>query len=183
MTRRPVRSVEISIEDPKWKKLSSPARARVKRIALRALEWEKAKGSLTILLSGDARLKELNALFRGKNKPTNVLSFPQFKMVGLKARDLDSFPDQDALPLGDVVLAHSTIKKECKEQDKTLENHVIHLVVHGTLHLLGYDHMKPAEAKKMEKLECDILQSLGYPDPYHEQDLVKPEPQPKRRRR
>ncbi|MDE2336587.1 MAG: rRNA maturation RNase YbeY, partial [Alphaproteobacteria bacterium] len=62
---------------------------------------------------------------------------------------------------------------ECHEQDKSLENHVIHLIVHGTLHLLGYDHMRIREAEAMEKLECDILASLGYPDPYHEKSRLK----------
>ena len=152
MTRRPVRSVEISIEDPKWKKLSSPARARVKRIALRALEWEKAKGSLTILLSGDARLKELNALFRGKNKPTNVLSFPA-----------ETNPDRY---LGDVAIAFGVVTREAGESGKRVTDHLAHLAVHGVLHLLGHDHEKPKEAARMEGIEREILAEFGIADPY-----------------
>jgi len=71
------------------------------------------------------------------------------------------------------VLASQTIRRECVEQDKTLENHVIHLIVHGTLHLLGYDHMRASDAKAMEKLECDILAVLGYADPYNEKSDLK----------
>jgi len=152
MTRRPVRSVEISIEDPKWKKLSAPARARVKRIALRALEWEKAKGSLTILLSSDARLKELNALFRGKNKPTNVLSFPA-----------EANPDRY---LGDVAIAHGVVTREAGESGKRFADHLAHLAVHGVLHLLGHDHEKPKEAARMEGIEREILAEFGIADPY-----------------
>ena len=152
MTRRPVRSVEISIEDPKWKKLSVSARARVKQIALRALEREKAKGSLTILLSGDARLKELNALFRGKNKPTNVLSFPA-----------DENPDRY---LGDVAIAFGVVTREASESSKRFADHLAHLAVHGVLHLLGHDHEKPKEAARMEGIEREILAEFGIADPY-----------------
>jgi probable rRNA maturation factor len=83
------------------------------------------------------------------------------------------FPSREVIPLGDIVLAFQTIRRECLMQDKTLENHVIHLIVHGTLHLLGYDHMRSREAEAMEKLECDILAALGYPDPYDEKSHVK----------
>lgn len=139
--------------------------------------FTKRNFDVSIILTDDKAMKDLNHTYRGMNKPTNVLSFPQMKMKGLTAKVLDSLPADGTIPLGDVVLAHQTILKECKDQAKTLENHTVHLVVHGTLHLLGYDHMKPKEAKAMEKLECDILASLGYPDPYHE---IKPE---KKRRR
>ncbi|MDE1151106.1 MAG: rRNA maturation RNase YbeY [Micavibrio sp.] len=180
-------TIYLEVASKKWQRAFVRMPEKIEQAAAAAFLYAKKPRSfddrnfeICITLSDDRLMKDLNHTYRGKNMPTNVLSFPQFKMAGLKARDLDSFPDPDGLPLGDVVLAHSTIKKECKEQGKTLENHVIHLVVHGTLHLLGYDHMKPAEARKMEKLECDILQSLGYPDPYQEDEH---ETEPKRRRR
>jgi probable rRNA maturation factor len=97
-----------------------------------------------------------------------VLSFPQFDLRKLPKGAFDGHPTPNPIPLGDVVLAWQTLARECKEQKKTLENHAVHLVVHGTLHLLGYDHIKAKDAKAMEKLECDILESLGYPDPYHD---------------
>ena len=152
MTRRPARSVEIVIEDPKWKKVSAPVRARMKRVALRALEREKAKGALTILLGGDAKLKELNGLFRGKNKPTNVLSFPA-----------DANPDGY---LGDVAIAFGVVRREADESGKRFADHLAHLAVHGTLHLLGHEHEKPKEAARMERLEREILAEFGIADPY-----------------
>ncbi|MBS0274898.1 MAG: rRNA maturation RNase YbeY [Proteobacteria bacterium] len=152
MTRRPVRGVEIRVEDPKWKKLSASARARVKQIALRALEREKAKGSLTVLLSSDARLKELNALFRGKNKPTNVLSFPA-----------EENPDRY---LGDVAIAFGVVTREARESGKHFAGHLAHMAVHGVLHLLGHDHEKPKEAARMEGIEREILAEFGIADPY-----------------
>jgi len=94
-------------------------------------------------------------------------------MKGLNNKVLDFYPDQNAIPLGDVVLANETVLKECKAQDKPVEDHTIHLVVHGTLHLLGYDHMMNGEAKSMEKLECEILDVLGYPDPYADKKPAK----------
>jgi probable rRNA maturation factor len=152
MTRRAVRGIEIAIEDPKWKKVSAPIRARMKQAALHALEREKAKGSLTILLSSDARLKELNGLFRGKNKPTNVLSFPA---------------EQNAERyLGDIAIAYGMVKREADEGGKRFADHLVHLAVHGVLHLLGHDHEKPKEAARMEGLEREILAEFGIADPY-----------------
>ena len=152
MTRRPVRNIDIVLEDPKWKKLSASVRARVKQAALRALEREKAKGALTILLSSDAKLKELNGLFRGKNKPTNVLSFPAGEN-----------PDRY---LGDVAIAFGVVGAEADESGKRFADHLVHLAVHGVLHLLGHDHEKPKEAARMEGLEREILAEFGIADPY-----------------
>ena len=149
---RVARSIDIVLDDPNWKKVSAPIRARMKRAALRALEREKAKGSLTILLSNDAKLKELNALFRGKNKPTNVLSFP-------------ADPNPDA-HLGDVAIAYGVVKREADESGKRFADHLAHLAIHGALHLLGHDHEKPKEAARMEGLEREILAEFGIADPY-----------------
>jgi probable rRNA maturation factor len=124
----------------------------MKRAALRALEHEKSKGSLTILLGSDARLKALNGLFRGKNKPTNVLSFPA-----------DENPDAY---LGDVAIAHGVVTREARESGKRFADHLVHLAVHGVLHLLGHDHEKPKEAARMEGLEREILAEFGIADPY-----------------
>ena len=124
----------------------------MKRVALRALEREKAKGALTILLGGDAKLKELNGLFRGKNKPTNVLSFPA-----------DANPDGY---LGDVAIAFGVVRREADESGKRFADHLAHLAVHGTLHLLGHEHEKPKEAARMERLEREILAEFGIADPY-----------------
>lgn len=128
---------------------------------------------ITLVLADDATVKGLNNDYRGKNKPTNVLSFPQLNMGKFRRGALDIFPAKAQVPLGDVVMGFQIIQRESRTQKKTLEEHVIHLTVHGVLHLLGYDHMRLKDAKTMEKLECDILESLGYPDPYHETDIKK----------
>ncbi|MBS0277093.1 MAG: rRNA maturation RNase YbeY [Proteobacteria bacterium] len=152
MTRSAVRSIAIVIEDAKWKTLPAAARARLKKAALRALDREKAKGHFTLLLAGDARVKALNGLFRGKNKPTNVLSFPA-------EENADRY-------LGDVAIAYGVVRREAKESGKAFADHLVHLAVHGALHLLGHDHMKPQEAARMEGLEREILAEFGIADPY-----------------
>jgi len=123
---------------------------------------------ISILLTDDNYIKTLNKNYRRKNKATNVLSFPQIDLKKFRPASLDIFPPNEKIPLGDIVLAFQTISHECLEQNKSLENHILHLIVHGTLHLLGYDHQHLKDTIAMEKLECDILTSLGYPDPYRE---------------
>jgi probable rRNA maturation factor len=124
-----------------------------KALAAAAAE-EGASGSVSVLLGDDATIAALNAQFRNKQGPTNVLSFPP-------ARD-------GAEPgfLGDIALAAETIVEQANFQGKRFEHHAAHLVVHGFLHLLGYDHEQPAEAEKMEARERLILQALGITDPY-----------------
>lgn len=110
---------------------------------------------ISVLLTGDAEQQALNARWRGKDASTNVLSFPQ---IG---------PD-DAIEglLGDLSFAFETVQREAGEQDKAFDAHFAHLLVHGLLHLLGYDHETKKEALAMEALETDILAALGYPPPY-----------------
>jgi probable rRNA maturation factor len=111
------------------------------------------RSSVSIALSSDDEVAALNAQFRGKAKPTNVLSFP----AGRGA--LDGF-------LGDIILAQETVMREASDQGTPVNHHVQHLVVHGILHLLGYDHETPAEAERMEALEIHILETLGVANPY-----------------
>lgn len=168
-------SITIEIASPKWRRAFARQRVKIESAAavavLRAKKPEalKKRGlAVGITLADDKTIKKLNRAWRGKDKPTNVLSFPQIDCKHLRTSDLAPFPPQKALPLGDVILAFETIRKEAKTQGKALEDHVIHLIVHGVLHLFGYDHMSKKDAKTMEKLECDILAVLGYPDPYAE---------------
>ncbi|KAA8999938.1 rRNA maturation RNase YbeY [Affinibrenneria salicis] len=101
---------------------------------------------------------DLNLTWRGKDKPTNVLSFPFEAPPGIE------------LPLlGDLVICRQVVEQEAVEQDKTLEAHWAHLVVHGSLHLLGYDHIEDSEAEEMEALETEFMQAMGYPDPWIEE--------------
>lgn len=171
--------IHIDKASAKWKRAFPLMQRKIEAAAAAAFKaakkpaaFQRRSFEINIILTDDANVKTLNRNYRGKDKPTNVLSFPQINLQKFQRSALAVFPARSAVPLGDVVLAFQTIQRECREQKKTLENHIIHLIVHGTLHLLGYDHMKPRDAKAMEKLECDILDALGYPDPYHE-TLVK----------
>jgi len=138
------------VEDKKWSAKRGLG-ARLKKAAALALaRGGKGRGALTILLSDDEKLHDLNVTFRGKDKPTNVLSFP--------ARDNDY--------LGDVAVAYGVTSQEAREQKKSFADHATHLVVHGVLHLLGYDHETARAAKIMEPLETKILDELGIDNPY-----------------
>ncbi len=170
-------SVEIGMTADSWKKAFPKLKKKAEQAAALAfLKSKKPKAfdqrafEITLILSTDATIKKLNRDYRAKDKATNVLSFPQFDVRNLKKKDMAVFPANAVLPLGDVVMALQTVKREAKEQGKTVEAHTIHLIVHGVLHLLGYDHMNSKDAKNMEKLESDILEILGYPHPYHETD-------------
>jgi len=111
---------------------------------------------LTVTLADDARVRALNAEWRAKDQPTNVLTFPAVE------------PDEtaDAPMLGDVILAFETVAREARDERKTLADHVAHLVVHGVLHLFGYDHLDDAEADAMEAVEIRALARIGVADPY-----------------
>jgi probable rRNA maturation factor len=113
-----------------------------------------AGAEISILLCDDAFIQDLNQKWRGIDKPTNVLSFP--------AGDTSVL----GILLGDIVIAHATALREAAEEQKPMRAHVAHLLVHGFLHLIGYDHLVAAEAEKMEALERSILADLGIDDPY-----------------
>ena len=108
-------------------------------------------------MADDAFVQSLNKSFRGKDKPTNVLSFPAC------ADPRSPIPDPS---LGDIILAFETIAREAQDQAKSFKDHAVHLLVHGTLHLLGHDHKKDAQARDMEKLEINILKKLNINNPY-----------------
>jgi probable rRNA maturation factor len=123
---------------------------RAARAALRDAGRPEADTELSLVLADDATVRMLNARWRKQDKPTNVLSFP----------------GGDPVLLGDVVLAFETVRREAAEQGKTLGDHLSHLVVHGVLHLLGFDHRKRREAEAMETMERRVLAGLGIADPY-----------------
>jgi probable rRNA maturation factor len=108
---------------------------------------------------GPAESRKLNARFRGRDKPTNVLSFP--------AAELPSVADgYEPRPLGDLVICPQVLRSEAREQNKSLRAHWAHLVVHGSLHLIGYDHEREADANRMERREIAVLRRLGFSNPY-----------------
>lgn len=120
-----------------------------------ALSQFKDEAELSIRIVENDESQSLNHQYRGKDKPTNVLSFPA------------DLPDHIELPLlGDLIVAAEVVENEAKQQHKPLKAHWAHMVVHGCLHLLGYDHINDEEAEEMEGLETQILADLGYPDPY-----------------
>jgi probable rRNA maturation factor len=145
--------IEIENEAPAWTAALPEAAALAHAAALAALAQDGAEDEgVVLLLTDDAAVQELNARFRDKDKPTNVLSFPA--------------PHNPERHLGDVALAYGVCVREAAEQGKPLAHHLQHLVAHGVLHLLGYDHMSDDEAEAMEGLERVVLAGLGIPDPY-----------------
>lgn len=147
--------VDILIEAEGWSGIEN-LEAIIRRAVDAALAAEGRSGAaISLMLGDDAAIRTLNASFRGKDKATNVLSFPAPAMPG------DPEP-----ALGDIALAYETCAREAEEEGKALADHLTHLVVHGTLHLLGHDHETEAEAEAMEALEIRVLAGLGIADPY-----------------
>ena len=142
--------IEIEVEAEAWTGAVPDAEAVVDRAAKAALS--AVEGDIVVLLTDDESVRELNARFRDKDRPTNVLSFPA--------------PDNAAPHLGDIVLAYGVCATEAQTQGKTLADHLSHLVVHGVLHLLGRDHEDDGEAEEMEAEEREILAQIGVADPY-----------------
>ncbi len=151
--------IDVEIEDEAWRDALPDVEALVQRAAQGALdtlpETERG-GAIAILLADDAAVADLNTRFRGKPKSTNVLSFPAAE---------SAYPH-----LGDVALAYGVCASEADAQGKSLADHLTHLVVHGVLHLLGYDHETEADAEVMEQMECEILRKFGVADPYAQRD-------------
>jgi len=140
--------VDVLIKDRQWLKVRG-IRSLVRRACLAALSDIRDSGEICIVLAGDAGVRKLNREWRGKDKPTNVLSFAGTPPL-----------------LGDIVLARQTVLREARDRAKPVAHHIVHLVVHGCLHLLGYDHEEEKEARRMEKMEINLLEQLGIPNPY-----------------
>ncbi|HHF3391212.1 metal-binding heat shock protein [Haemophilus influenzae] len=132
-----------------------PTEEQIVQWATGAVQPEGNEVEMTVRIVDEAESQELNLTYRGKDRPTNVLSFP-FEC-----------PDEVELPLlGDLVICRQVVEREASEQEKPLMAHWAHMVVHGSLHLLGYDHIEDDEAEEMESLETQIMQGLGFADPY-----------------
>lgn len=146
--------IDVQVEDAGWRVVLPQAEALAEAAAVAALGFvdPAPAGDLVVLLTNDAELKDLNGRFRGKDQATNVLSFP----AGANPHG----------HLGDVALALGTCAAEARAQGKPLADHLQHLVAHGVLHLVGYDHQDDVEAEAMEAMEREILAALGVPDPY-----------------
>jgi probable rRNA maturation factor len=146
--------LSIAVEDESWHGIFG-----VEGVVTRAVEAASPADSrsLDILLTSDAEIQTLNKQWRGLDKSTNVLSFPSPRMP---------VPDGEVAHLGDIVLAWGTVAQEARDAGKPLADHLMHLVVHGTLHLLGFDHENDLDAETMEDKEKVILAGLGLANPY-----------------
>ena len=163
--------VDIVIEDDRWEAFGLETLSyRAVRAALDGLGIAPEGFQLVVMGCDDARIAALNADFRGKPKPTNVLSWPAEDLSpdapGGEPFQPEPGEAEDPEPLGDIALAWETCAREAVEQGKPMADHVTHLVVHGLLHCLGYDHVDDADAAVMEGCEVRILASLGLSDPY-----------------
>ncbi|WFU09332.1 rRNA maturation RNase YbeY [Rhizobium sp. CB3090] len=163
--------IQISIEEGGW-----PSEDELQALAERVLSaaadylekhekqpFPKMAPELSLVFTDDASIREINAEWREQDKATNVLSFPAFPLVpGGKPGPM----------LGDIIIAKETVEREAVELEKSFNDHLTHLMVHGFLHLFGYDHMNNSEAERMEGLETRILAGLGLSDPYAGQDPI-----------
>ena len=164
-----VTDIAVHAPCPDWRAALADCDALCRDAALAALAAAPLDGGNSIIeigirLTDDAELRELNKRYRHIDAPTNVLSFPMFE--GPPGADLAAPPDGMPLALGDVVLAFETIRGEAASQGKSLADHLGHLVVHGVLHLRGYDHVDDSQAAAMEQLEAIVLAGLGVTNPY-----------------
>lgn len=149
---------EIMVETGDWPDEAALQRLAEEALAAAAAQIETLPGTaVTLVFTDDESIRRLNARFRGRDKATNVLSFPALS---------GTVPPDEPAPLGDIVLAGETVAREAAAQGNSFEHHLIHLIVHGFLHLLGYDHEAEDEAEEMEDLERRILASLAIADPY-----------------
>ena len=165
---QPRTCADITAEDERWLSIAGFCELipSLTSAALAAASLAPEAHTVSIALLSDAEVQVLNKAFRGKDAPTNVLSFPSARaMRSLMNRSGPVF-------LGDVALAYETVVREAQEQDKPVLHHAAHLVVHGVLHLAGYDHETGAEAGRMEAAERHILGKSGIPDPYKDDALA-----------
>ena len=144
----------IRVQDKRWRESLPHLRSVAKKVISSVIDLKNTE--VSVVLADDEFVRRLNKEHRGIDKPTNVLSFPM--------------PDM-GLPVwqaGDMVLAYETLIKEASEQNKTLEEHFSHLLIHSALHLCGYDHISDEEAEEMEQIEIEKMKGLGFKNPYEE---------------
>jgi probable rRNA maturation factor len=167
----PELDIQINVEDEGWPEEPVLLALTEKTLAVAAAFLSKEEGQpfpqaapeLSLVFTGDEAIREINAEWRGQDKPTNVLSFPAFPL------------QPGGMPgpmLGDIVVARETVEREAVDLEKSFDDHLTHLLVHGFLHLFGYDHMEKGDAETMEALETRILAELGLSDPYAGQDPI-----------
>jgi probable rRNA maturation factor len=144
--------VTVQVELRKHVKSWAPSRSAIASWTDAALGRRAAGREMNVSVVGPTAIRKLNSRYRGRKHPTNVLSFPAAPMPGA--------------PLGDLVICPQILRAEAQEQNKSLRAHWAHLVVHGALHLVGYDHERDTDARRMERREIAVLRRLGFPNPY-----------------
>ena len=163
-------TVDCLVEDKRWSDIEAQAEVATEAV-LNRLGLEPSAFEISVLACNDARIAVLNEDFRGKPRPTNVLSWPADERAAAIDGEMPLAPrvgpDSE---LGDIAIAYDTSLREAEEAGKSFEHHTLHLLVHGTLHLLGFDHEREGDAALMQGLETEILGKLGIPDPYKERE-------------
>lgn len=156
-------NIDILVEDKDWDEQLEDAESLAERALTAAWDVVGSAGAaeVSVVLIDDARQQLLNRDYRGFDKPTNVLAF---------STDMDTPPKGAPRLLGDITIAYETTAREAEAQDKSLANHFSHLLVHGMLHLVGFDHESKADAEKMERMEIAVLDGLSISDPYSSAD-------------
>ncbi|GAA4663383.1 rRNA maturation RNase YbeY [Bartonella pachyuromydis] len=154
-------TIDITVESSGWddEQILYNITEKTLITTMHHLSLENIVSEVSMLFTDDKHMAQINAKWRGKNKPTNVLSFPAFPIR------IGQIP---GLMLGDIIIARETVLLEAKREGKLFHDHLTHMIVHGVLHLLGYNHETDDEAHHMEKLEREILQKLSIKDPYIE---------------
>lgn len=156
--------IDMTYECEDWHDALPDLDELTKMVCHKTLEftgYRKPTIEISVVFADDEFIQKLNKDYRDKDKPTNVLSFPQYEPEDLS-------PDEDFLALGDIILAYETMVREAGELEKPLRHHTAHLICHGLLHLLGHDHINDQDAEKMEGLEIRILKTFGIENPYDE---------------
>ncbi|KIC10869.1 rRNA maturation factor [Leisingera sp. ANG-M1] len=167
-------TLDITIEDSRWQDAGLAALAEQAAAAVLAhFSLDPEVCEISLLACDDARISELNAEFREKDKATNVLSWPAEELAAEDDGGMPEAPEADftgEIPLGDIAISYDTCTREASEAGKPLADHTRHLIVHGLLHLLGYDHIRDRDAALMEGIEVLVLGKMGIANPYMNED-------------
>ncbi len=162
-------NLDITLEDTRWRDLEALSAVAIEA-TLKHSGLDPALCEISVLGCGDARIAELNSEFRDKSSATNVLSWPAEDLAADQPGGQPIQPSVDftgEIALGDIAISYDTCAREAAEAEKSLDDHATHLLVHATLHLLGYDHIRDPDATLMERIEFEILGKLGIDDPYN----------------